>query len=101
MTNTDQIPQVKLKSYVWIQPKGKFVCLQTYVSVMFQYMVLKTFVMTYLITVASYWLKFDFKCICSLRPLFKKRGDKGAYIKNKYITYEWLKSVFKSAINNT
>ena len=55
------------------------------------------FVMTYLITAASYWFKFKFRFLCSLRPLFKKREEKGAYIRNKIspITFEWLKSVFK------
>jgi len=55
------------------------------------------FVMTYLITAASYWFKFKFRFLCSLRPLFKKREEKGAYIRNKIspITFKWLKSIFK------
>ena len=54
-------------------------------------------VMTYLITAASYWFRFKFRFLCSLRPLFKKREEKGAYIRNKIspITFKWLKSVFK------
>ena len=58
--------------------------------------VFTVFVMTYQITVASYWLKFKFRFLCSLRPLFKKRGEMGAYIRNKisHITFKWLKSVF-------
>ena len=56
------------------------------------------FVMTYLITLASYWLKFVFKFLCRLTPRIEKRGNEGAYIRNKlsHITFKWLKSVLNA-----
>ena len=62
-----------------------------------EHTVFTDFVMTYLITVASYWFKFKFRFLCSLRPLFKKREEKGSYIRNEIylITFKWLKNVFK------